>query len=67
MRTDEAWRHECEVRWLAGMPGWRIAEYLKAAEEKRGRPAAEKLLSDVREARKAARESTGTGVSTTKG
>ncbi len=51
MRTDEAWRHECEVRWLAAKPGQRIAEYLKVVEKQRGRPAAEKLLEDVRELR----------------
>ncbi|KWR88796.1 DUF7696 family protein [Cupriavidus sp. IDO] len=67
MRTDEAWRHECEVRWPAERPGQEIADFLRKVEKHRGRPAAEKLHSDVRAARKVARESTATSGSNTKG
>lgn len=61
MRTDEAYRHECEVRWLAPMPDWRVTEFLAKVEKHRGRPAAVKLASDMRAARRAARASTETG------
>lgn len=51
MRADEAWRHECEVRWLARKHGQEIAGFLRKVEKHRGRPAADKLASDVRAAR----------------
>ncbi|WP_029307757.1 MULTISPECIES: DUF7696 family protein [Cupriavidus] len=60
MRTDEAWRHECEVQWLAGRPGQEIADYLRKVENKRGRPTADKLASDVRAVRRTNRASTAT-------
>ncbi len=66
MRTDEAYRHECEVRWLAPLPDWRVTEYLTKVEKARGREAAVKLASDVRAARKAARGSTETSGSNSK-
>lgn len=66
MRTDEAWRHECEVQWLARRPGQEIADYLRKVESKRGRPAAQQLHSDVRKARQAVRGSTATSGSNTK-
>jgi len=67
VRTDEAWRHECEVLWLSRRPGQDIADYLRKVESKRGRPAADKLASDVRAARRPNRASTETPRSSTKG
>ncbi|WP_425306681.1 DUF7696 family protein [Cupriavidus pauculus] len=48
MRTDEAWRHECEVRWLAKKTGQQIADFLTLVQKWRGRAAAERLVADVR-------------------
>ncbi|WP_418235860.1 DUF7696 family protein [Cupriavidus malaysiensis] len=63
MRSDEVWRHECEVRWLAPLPDGRVTEFLEKVEKHRGRPAAVKLASDMRAARRAARASTETAAS----
>lgn len=67
MRTDETYRHECEVRWLAPLPDWRVTEYLKQVEKARGRPAVTKLAADVRETRRASQASMATAGSPTKG
>lgn len=59
MRTDEQFRHECEVRWCvrAHFPdGERMAEQLARVERRRGKPAAERLRADVRVAWKAEME-----------
>lgn len=66
VRADPDYRYECEVRWLARRPGQEIAAYLEKVEKHRGRPAAEKLLSDVRAVRQALRGSTATSGSTTR-
>ncbi|WP_454844881.1 DUF7696 family protein [Ralstonia thomasii] len=52
MRTDAAYRHECEVRTLARWTGQQIAAYLREVEKQRGRPAAERLLADVKALRR---------------
>lgn len=58
MRTDEAWRHECEVRWLAPLPDWQVTEYLTKVEKGRGRDAAVRLAADMRTHRRASGAST---------
>ncbi|WP_455423714.1 DUF7696 family protein [Cupriavidus pampae] len=60
MRTDEAWRHECEVRWLAALPDDRVIAFLTVVEKRRGRSVAEQLASDMRAHRRASRASTAT-------
>ncbi|WP_420868792.1 DUF7696 family protein [Cupriavidus pauculus] len=60
MRTDEAWRHECEVRWLAERSDADVTAYLVKVEKHRGRPAAVQLASDIRALRRARRASTAT-------
>lgn len=45
---DEAWRHACEVRWLAKRDGQAIANYLRLVVKHRGQEAADRLLADVR-------------------
>lgn len=65
MRTDEAYRHECEVQTVARWTGQEIADYLKVVEKRRGRLAAERLLADVRKARQVRPASTGTSESNT--
>ncbi|SPR97369.1 DUF7696 family protein [Cupriavidus taiwanensis] len=63
MRTDEAWRHECEVRWVISLAPAAIKAYLMAVEKKRGAAAAERLRQDARaawEARSRRRASTAT-------
>ncbi|AGW94619.1 hypothetical protein N234_31717 [Ralstonia pickettii DTP0602] len=60
MRTDEAWRHECEARRLAPLPDWRVTEYLNKVEKIRGRAAAVRLVSDMRALRRASQASTAT-------
>lgn len=52
MRTDEEHRHDCEVRMLSRWTGPQIAAYLRAVEEKRGGPAADRLLVDVKALRR---------------
>lgn len=45
---SEAWRHECEVRYVANKPNNPArAEYLLHVEQKRGKPAADKLRVDT--------------------
>ncbi|WP_419951036.1 DUF7696 family protein [Cupriavidus phytorum] len=63
MRTDEAWRHECEVRWVISLAPPAIKAYLMAVEKKRGAAPAERLRQDARaawEARSRSRASTAT-------
>ena len=60
MRTDEQYRHECEVRTVARWPVHQISAYLQDVQKHRGRPAAEKLHSDVQKARQALRGNTAT-------
>lgn len=53
MRTDEQFRHECEVRWCVTEhypDGARMAEHLKLIERRRGKVAASRLRADVRKA-----------------
>ena len=46
----EAWRHECEVRYIISMPGReQRAGYVEAVAKRRGQPAAERLRSSVRQ------------------
>ena len=45
---SEAYRRECEARYVAQLPGREArAEYLKAVAQHRGRGAAERLRQDV--------------------
>ena len=44
----EAWRHECEVRDLAHMPGAQRVEQLQGIEKQRGAAAAKRLADDIR-------------------
>ncbi len=55
MRTDEAWRHECEARRLAVLPDWRVTEELKAVEKARGLVEAQRLAATIRALRKKGR------------
>ncbi|WP_430869648.1 DUF7696 family protein [Cupriavidus basilensis] len=48
MRADEAYRHECEVKWLISLAPAAIRAYLDAVEKKRGAEAAERLRRDAR-------------------
>lgn len=60
MRTDEAFRHACEVRWCVRHfwpNGERMADHLKLIERRRGKPAANQLRKDVRAAWKAEMDS----------
>jgi len=50
MRTDEAYRHECEVRWLITLAPPAIKIYLVAVEKRRGLESAERLRRDARAA-----------------
>lgn len=44
----EVWRHECEVRWLANRPNANTRRaYLDAIEQRRGRPAADRLRASL--------------------
>lgn len=53
----EAWRHECEVRYVLKMATrQQRAEYLDAIERRRGKACADRLRSDVATAWLAARE-----------
>lgn len=46
--ASEAWRHECEARWLANRPTRaERAAYLEDIAKRRGAPAAEQLRSSV--------------------
>ncbi len=46
--SSEAWRAECEARWVMRQPkAERQAYYAKVA-EKRGKPAVDLLMADVR-------------------
>lgn len=56
MRTDEAYRHECEVKWLVRLAPPAIKTYLVAVEKKRGPAAAERLRQDARAAWASARD-----------
>lgn len=60
MRTDEQYRHECEVRTLARWTGQQIAAYLRDVEKHRGRPAADLLLEDVKAQRRQGARNTAT-------
>lgn len=55
MRTDEAYRHECEVRWLITLAPPAIKTYLVAVEKRRGVESAERLRRDARAAWEAER------------
>lgn len=45
---SESYRHECEVRWIAALPTTaRRRAYLDAIEQRRGKPAADKLRADL--------------------
>lgn len=48
---SEAWRHECEVKFVLAMgsPEER-RDHLDACERRRGKPAADRLRADVRAA-----------------
>lgn len=50
MRTDEAYRHECEVKWLISLAPAAIKSFLMAVEKKRGLEAADRLRRDARAA-----------------
>lgn len=50
MRTDEAWRHECKVRWLLTLAPAAIKTQLMAVEKRRGLEASERLRRDARAA-----------------
>ena len=53
----EAYRHECEVRFVVGMPGpEQRRTYLAGVEAKRGKPAADRLREGVRAVWAAARQ-----------
>lgn len=44
----DAWRHECEVRDLARMPGPDRVEMLQGIEKKRGAEAAKRVADGIR-------------------
>ena len=47
-KMSEQWRHECEVRFVIKLSTREIrATYLNGVEQKRGKPAADKLRMDV--------------------
>jgi hypothetical protein len=53
MRTDDEYRHACEVRWCVRNfwpSGDRIAAHLDLIAKRRGKAAADRLRADVREA-----------------
>ena len=44
----EAWRHACEVRWVAALPTIHARRaYLEGIEQRRGKPAATRLRDDI--------------------
>jgi hypothetical protein len=45
--SSEAWRHECEVRTVLGMPLDRRKGYLELVAKRRGLEAAQQLRTDV--------------------
>ncbi len=45
----EAWRHECEVRDLARMPGPERVEMLQGIEKQRGAAAAKRVADGLRQ------------------
>ena len=51
---SEAWRRECEIRWLIKRTPEEIKRYLASVEKHRGKEAAERLKNDAREAYKLA-------------
>lgn len=53
----DAWRHECEVRDLARMPGAQRVEQLQGIEKQRGAAAAKRLADDIRALRSTVRSS----------
>jgi len=45
---SEQHRHECEVRWVAALPTpARRRAYLDSIEQRRGKPAADRLRTDL--------------------
>jgi hypothetical protein len=51
--SDDQHRHACEIRWCVNSfypDGTRMAAHLTRVETRRGKPAAERLRTDVREA-----------------
>ena len=44
---SEAWRHECEVRYVRTMTPERRIEFCKGVEKHRGRAAAERLWREA--------------------
>lgn len=49
-RDSEAWRHECEVRYVINLPtAADRRRYLDGVEEQRGKEAADRLRADVME------------------
>lgn len=46
--ASEAWRHECEVRFVLAMPGREArGKYINGVEKRRGSVAAERLRQDI--------------------
>lgn len=47
-RSSEAWRRECEARWVLSLPTLNERRYyIQQVEAKRGKPAAEQLKRDI--------------------
>ena len=46
---DEAWRAECEARWVMRQPREQRAAYYEDVKKKRGEASLSKLIEDVRE------------------
>lgn len=46
--ASEAWRAECEARWVMRLPKERRQAFYALVADRRGKAAAERLIADVR-------------------
>ena len=55
-RTDEQYRRECEVRYVAKMPEEKRREFYEGVLKHRGKEKANQLISDVNQFRRKMKE-----------